>query len=91
MNITEVSSETQNSESKRETSLNIPQQSIHLSFDLQQQVNLLNARANNANLAYSDLLREIDNTFKTMATTIEKLLKENVELRTKVKEAAKTQ
>ncbi len=48
---------------------NVPP-SIQPSPELQQQVSILNARINNMNLAHSDLLKELDSTFKAMAQTI---------------------
>lgn len=64
-------------------------QDPHFSPELQQQINILNARINNANFAHSDLLKEINNTFKTMTTTIAELQKENTELKAKPKENQK--
>ncbi len=61
--------------------------SIQPSLELQQQVSILNARINNANLAYSDLLREIDSTFKVMVATIAVLQRENAELKVKLDKA----
>jgi hypothetical protein len=57
--------------------------------ELQQQISVLNARISNANLAYGDLLKEMNNTFTAMATVIVELQKENAELKTKSKEASK--
>jgi sensor histidine kinase YesM len=56
---------------------------------IQKQINLLNARISNANFAQSDLLKEVNNTFKTMVTTIAELQKENNELKAKTKETPK--
>jgi hypothetical protein len=64
-------------------------QSPPFSAELQQQISLLNARVGNANLSYGDLLKEMNNTFTAMATTIAELQKENAELKAKSKEAAK--
>ena len=61
----------------------VPQQSIQPTPEFVQQISLLNARVTNVNLANADLLREMDNTFKTMATTIAALKKENAELKAK--------
>lgn len=57
-----------------------------LSPELQQQINILNARISNANFAHGDLLKEINNTFKEMTTMIAALQKENAELKAKTKE-----
>ena len=59
-------------------------QGLQLSPELQQQINILNARIGNVNLAHSDLLREMDSIFKTMATAMVALQKENAELKAKV-------
>jgi hypothetical protein len=67
-----------------------PPQSIQLSSELQQQVSVLSARINNANLVYSDLLKEMNNTFNAMAKIIATLQKENAELKAKPKETPKT-
>ena len=66
------------------------EQRIQLSPELQQQINVLNARITNANFAHGDLLNEMNNTFKAMATTIATLQKENAELKAKPKETQKT-
>lgn len=63
---------------------------IQLSPELQQQISVLNARISNANFAQGDLLKEMNNTFKAMATTIAELQKENAELKAKPKETPKT-
>ena len=49
----------------------------------------LNARISNANLAYGDLLKEMNNTFVAMATLIGELQKENTELKSKAKDGQK--
>ena len=51
--------------------------------ELQQQITVLNARIGNANFAHGDLLQEMNNTFKAMATTIAALQKENAGLKAK--------
>ena len=56
---------------------------------MQQQVALLNARITNVNLSISDLLREMDATFKAFAARAAELEKENAELKAKPKEAQK--
>jgi hypothetical protein len=66
------------------------QERVQLSLELQQQISVLNARISNANLAHGDLLQEMNNTFKAMASTIVALQKENVELKGKPKETLKT-
>jgi hypothetical protein len=58
-------------------------QNPQLSPELQQQIGILNARITNVNLANADLLKAIETTFKTMATTIIMLQKENDELKNK--------
>lgn len=65
-------------------------QGAQLSSELQQQIIVLNARISNANFAQGDLLKEMNNTFKAMATTIADLQRENTELKAKPKEAQKT-
>jgi hypothetical protein len=50
---------------------------------LQQQIGALNTRANSANLAYNDLLKETANTIKAMASTILMLQQENTDLKKK--------
>jgi hypothetical protein len=69
---------------------NNQQQGVQLSPELQQQLGVLNARISNANFAQADLLKEMNNTFKAMATTIAALQKENAELKAKPKETPKT-
>ena len=64
-------------------------EAIQLSCELQQQLGVLNARISNANFAQADLLKEMNNTFKAMATTITALQKENAELKAKPKETPK--
>jgi hypothetical protein len=91
MNDNETVNQTQNQAAKRQTAPTVPQQGIQISPELQQQINILNARINNANFAHADLLKEMDNTFKAMATTILVLQKENADLRVKLKEAPSTQ
>jgi len=58
--------------------------------ELQSQVNILNARITNVNLANADLLREVDSTLKTMATIIDSLRKENAELKATNKKTSKS-
>lgn len=53
------------------------------SLELQQQINILNARITAANLSYSDLLKELDITFKSVISTIISLQTENAELKAK--------
>ena len=67
-----------------------PQQNVQLPPELQQQITVLNARISNANFAYGDLLKELNNTFKAMAKTIAELQKENAVLKAKPKETPKT-
>jgi hypothetical protein len=86
MNNNETLSEATISSTKGPKSPNIPQQSLQLPSELQQQISILNARINNANLAHADLLKEMDSTFKAMATTILALHKENAELKDNLKE-----
>lgn len=50
---------------------------------IKQQIALLNARITNVNISLSDLLREMDVTFKAFATRIAELEKENTELKAK--------
>lgn len=57
--------------------------------ELQQQISILNARISNANIAQADLLKELNNTFTKMITTIAELQKENTELKAQSKEANK--
>ena len=61
-----------------------PQQLVQFPPEIQQQINILNARIQSLNLTTNDLLREVDNTFRTMAATIAGLQKENAELRAKL-------
>ncbi len=82
--------ETQNSAAKRQAAPTMPQQGIQLSPQLQRQISVLNARISIFNFANVDVFKEIDNTFKTMATTILALQKENAELKAKSAEAPKT-
>lgn len=56
------------------------------SSELQQQINVLNARINNVIFAQADLFKEINNTFITMIKTIKDLQRENAELKTKTNE-----
>jgi len=65
------------------------QKNFQLSPEIQQQINILSMRINNANLANSDLLREMDTTFKQFLTKISALEQENVELKAKHKEDPK--
>ena len=60
--------------------------SPQFSPELQQQINVLNARINNATFAQADLFKEINNTFTTMIKTINDLQQENAELKTKMNE-----
>ena len=68
---------------------NNEQERVQLPRELQQQISVLNARISNANFAHGDLLKEMNNTFKAMATTIAALQKENAELKAKHKEKLK--
>ena len=61
-----------------------PQQPVQFPPEIQQQISILNARIQSLNLTTNDLLREVDNTFRTMAATIAGLQKENAELRAKL-------
>ena len=54
---------------------------------MQQQIALLNARITNVNISISDLLREMDATFKAFAARVAELEKENAELKAKHKAA----
>ena len=65
------------------------QKNLQLPPELQQQINILNMRIANANLANGDLLREMDKTFKQLLARISKLEQENAELKNKQKEHAK--
>lgn len=67
------------------------QEGVPFPPELRQHVGVLNARITNVNLAVNDLMREIDNNFKAMATMIAALQKENAELKAKPKENPKTQ
>lgn len=80
----------ENPAAKGQTASRIPQQSP-LPPQLQQHVALLNARITNSNLAQADLLKEVDNTFTAIATTIAALQKENAELKAKLAEPTKNQ
>lgn len=91
MDSKETGNAKQNSAFKRPTIPVMPQRGDQVSPELQQQINRLNLRINNVNLAHSDLLREMDIVFKTMATTIGALQKENTELKAKIKEPSKIQ
>lgn len=73
--------ETQDSPTKVRVSSSIPQPGIQISSELQQQISLLNARANSANLAYNDLLKEITNTLRAMTSKIMTLQQEITELK----------
>jgi len=64
-------------------------QATQFSAELQQQITILNARIGNANFSQGDLLKEINNTFTAMTTTIVTLQKENAELKAKTKAASK--
>jgi hypothetical protein len=64
-------------------------QTPQLPPELQQQLNLLNMRIANSNLANADLLREIETTFKQLLTKIIKLEQENTDLKNKHKETNK--
>jgi len=59
------------------------QQGIQLSPELKQQLATLNARITNLNIAQNDMLKEMENTFKALVSTIVALQKENAELKTK--------
>ncbi|PVX25740.1 MAG: hypothetical protein CW716_07410 [Candidatus Bathyarchaeum sp.] len=64
-------------------------QTSQVSPEIQQQISVLNARISNANLAYGDLLKEMNNTFTAMTTLIGELQKENAELKSKAKDGQK--
>lgn len=64
-------------------------QAPQFSPEIQQQINILNMRIANANLANADLLREMDTTFKQLLARISKLEQENAELKNKQKETTK--
>jgi hypothetical protein len=59
------------------------QRTLQLPPELMRQIGILNARITNANLANTDLLREVEITFKAMTIEMEKIQKENFDLRTK--------
>jgi hypothetical protein len=69
--------------------MSLKPQASQFSPELQQQINVLNARIGNANFAHGDLLKEVNNTFQAMAAMIAELQKENAELKAKTKEAPK--
>ena len=54
-----------------------------------QQLAVLNMRVQNVNLAFNDLLRDMNELLKTYASKIAELEKENAELKAKPKEAQK--
>jgi hypothetical protein len=83
MTNTEASNEKQNSTVKIPTFANTPQQRFQVSPEFQQQISILNARINNANLAHADLLREMDITIKALVAAIISSQQENVELKAK--------
>lgn len=66
-----------------------PDFTLRFSPELQQQINVLNARLNNASFAQADLFKEINNTLITMAKTIKDLQQENTKLKTKTSEKYK--
>lgn len=55
--------------------------SVEFSPELHQQITVLNARIGNANFAYSDMLREMENTIKVLLAENAALKKENAELK----------
>jgi hypothetical protein len=60
-----------------------------LPSEIQQQIKILNMRITNANLANSDLLHEMETTFKQLLAKISTLEQENAELKAKPKETLK--
>lgn len=61
--------------------------SVEFSSELRQQITVLNARIGNANFAYGDLLREIENTIKVLLSENAALKKENANLKAKAEKA----
>lgn len=61
-----------------------------MSEKMQQQLAVLNARVQNVNLAFNDLLRDMNELLKAHAERIAELEKENAELKAKPKETSKT-
>ncbi len=59
-----------------------------LNVEMQRQIATLNARINNATLAYDDLLKEINCVFKMMLNTIEVLQREATEIKAKAQDKA---
>ena len=62
-----------------------------MSEKMQQQLAVLSMRAQNVNLAFNDLLRDMNELLKTHNARIAELEKENAELKAKPKETQKTQ
>jgi uncharacterized protein Yka (UPF0111/DUF47 family) len=60
-----------------------------LSEKTQQQMAVLNMRIQNMNLAFNDLLRDINELLKTYAARIAELEKENAELKAKNEKTSK--
>jgi uncharacterized protein Yka (UPF0111/DUF47 family) len=61
-----------------------------MSEKIQQPLAVLNMRIQNLNLAFNDLLHDMNELLKTHATRITELEKENAELKAKSKETSKT-
>jgi uncharacterized protein Yka (UPF0111/DUF47 family) len=62
-----------------------------MSEKMQQQLAILNMRIQNLNLAFNDLLHDMNELLKMHAARIAELEKENAELKAKPKETQKTQ
>lgn len=60
-----------------------------MSEKTQQQMAVLNMRIQNMNLAFNDLLRDINELLKTYAARIAELEKENAELKAKNEKTSK--
>jgi hypothetical protein len=61
-----------------------------MSEKIQHQLAVLNARVQNVNLTFNDLLRDMNELFKTYVARIAELEKENADLKAKPKETQKT-
>lgn len=61
-----------------------------MSEKIQHQLAVLNARVQNMNLTFNDLLRDMNELFKTYVARIAELEKENADLKAKPKETPKT-
>ena len=61
-----------------------------MSEKIQHQLAVLNARVQNMNLTFNDLLRDMNELFKTYVARIAELEKENADLKAKPKETQKT-